>query len=127
MKILIIEDDRVAAKLFGTWLANAGYEVEFATDGPTGLTQIAATRPDAVLLDLLLPGANGWDVLRVLRQNPAFAQTPVVVYTNGFVQSMVDEALGAGASQVLNKATLTSQLLLDAFRAALGFGGAQAA
>src|SRR5688572_21128420 len=34
MKILIIEDDRVAAKLFGTWLANAGYEVEFATDGP---------------------------------------------------------------------------------------------
>ena len=127
MKILIIEDDRVAAKLFGTWLANAGYEVEFATDGPTGLTQIAALRPDAVLLDLLLPGANGWDVLRVLRQNPAFAQTPVVVYTNGFVQSMVDEALAAGASQVLNKATLTSQLLLDAFRAALGFGGAQAA
>ncbi len=127
MKILIIEDDRVAAKLFGTWLANAGYGVEFATDGPTGLAQIGALKPDAVLLDLLLPGANGWDVLRILRENPGFARTPVVVYTNGFVQSMVDEALAAGANQVLNKATLTSQLLLDAFRLELGFGGAQAA
>jgi len=127
MKILIIEDDRVAAKLFGTWLSNAGYEVEFATDGPTGLAQIGALKPNAVLLDLLLPGANGWDVLRILRENAGFAHTPVVVYTNGFVQSMVDEALAAGANQVLNKATLTSQLLLDAFRQALGFGGAQAA
>jgi two-component system response regulator ResD len=127
MKILIIEDDRVAAKLFGTWLSKAGYEVEFAGDGPTGLERIAAAKPDAVLLDLLLPGANGWDVLRVLRENPGFSTTPVVVYTNGYVQSMVDQALSVGASQVLNKATLTSQQLLDAFRAALGFGGAQAA
>ena len=127
MKILIIEDDRVAAKLFGTWLSKAGYEVEFAGDGPTGLERIAATKPDAVLLDLLLPGANGWDVLRVLRENPGFSTTPVVVYTNGYVQSMVDQALSVGASQVLNKATLTSHQLLDAFRAALGSGGAQAA
>jgi two-component system, sensor histidine kinase and response regulator len=127
MKILVIEDDRVAAKLFGNWLAKAGYEVEFAVDGPTGLERIADTKPDAVLLDLLLPGANGWDVLRILRENPGFSNTPVVVYTNGFVQSMVDQAVAAGANQVLNKATLTSQQLSDAFRAALGSGGTQAA
>ena len=127
MKILVIEDDRVAAKLFGTWLANAGYEVEFAGDGTTGLERIASAKPDAVLLDLLLPGANGWDILRILRENASFADTPVVVYTNGFVQGMVDQAMAAGATQVLNKATLTSQMLLDAFKAALGFGGAHTA
>jgi CheY-like chemotaxis protein len=127
MKILIIEDDRVAAKLFGTWLANAGYGVEFATDGPTGLTQIGALRPDAVLLDLLLPGANGWDVLRVLRENPASRTLPSSFTPTVLSKVMVDEALAARANQVLNKATLTSQLLLDAFRQALGFGGAQAA
>ncbi len=127
MKILVIEDDRVAAKLFGTWLSNAGYEVEFAADGTTGLERIATARPDGVLLDLLLPGANGWDVLRTLRENPGFAGTPVVVYTNGFVQGMVDQAMAAGATQVLNKATLTSLQLLDAFKEALGSGGSRAA
>ena len=125
MKILVIEDDRVAAKLFGTWLSKAGYEVEFAGDGTTGLERIAAARPDAVLLDLLLPGANGWDVLRTLRDNPGFSRTPVVVYTNGFVQTMVDEAMAAGANRVLNKATLTSIQLLDSIKEALG--GMQAA
>lgn len=124
---MVIEDDRVAAKLFGTWLSKAGYEVEFAGDGPAGLERIAAARPDAVLLDLLLPGANGWDVLRIIRENPGFSGLPVVVYTNGFIQGMVDQAMGAGATQVLNKATLTSHQLLDAFKGVLGFGGAQAA
>jgi CheY-like chemotaxis protein len=119
MKILVIEDDRIGAKLFGSWLAKAGYEVETALDGTTGLEAIAANRPDAVLLDLLLPGAKGWDVLRILRSNAGFSDLPVIVYTNGFVAELVDEAKAAGASQVLNKATLTSMQLCDAFGAAL--------
>lgn len=119
MRILVIEDDRVAARLFGSWLTNAGYQVDTAPDGTTGLERIAATRPDAVLLDLLLPGANGWDVLRILRRTGDFATLPVVVYTNGYIKEMVDQALACGATEVLNKATLTSQQLRDAFLAAL--------
>lgn len=115
MKILVIEDDRVAAKLFGSWLAKAGHTVDTAADGTSGLERIAATQPDAVLLDLLLPGANGWDVLRVLRSTEGFASLPVVAYTNGFVKEMVDQAIAAGAQHVLNKGTLTSQQLSDAF------------
>jgi CheY-like chemotaxis protein len=122
MKILVIEDDRVAAKLFGTWLTKAGYEVEIAVDGTTGLEQIASTQPDAVLLDLLLPGANGWDVLKVLRSTQGFTSLPVIVYTNGYVKEMVEHAKAAGATDVLNKATLTSQQLSDAFFAALKRG-----
>lgn len=119
MKILVIEDDRVAAKLFGAWLTKAGYQVEIATDGTTGLEQIAATQPDAVLLDLLLPGANGWDVLKVLKSTQGFTTLPVIVYTNGYIKEMVDQAKAAGASEVLNKATLTCQQLSDAFFTAL--------
>jgi CheY-like chemotaxis protein len=119
MKILVIEDDRVAAKLFGAWLTKAGYEVETAVDGAAGLERIAASQPDGVLLDLLLPGANGWEVLKVLRSTDGFASLPVVVYTNGYIKDMVDQALAAGASEVLNKATLTSQQLSDAMAAAL--------
>jgi CheY-like chemotaxis protein len=119
MKILVIEDDRVAAKLFGSWLTKAGHQVDTATDGRTGMERIASSQPDAVLLDLLLPGANGWDVLRILRSTQDFATLPVIVYTNGYVKEMVDQALAAGATEVLNKATLTSQQLSDAFSAAL--------
>lgn len=119
MKILVIEDDRVAAKLFGSWLTKLGYQVDTATDGTSGLERIAATQPDGVLLDLLLPGANGWDVLKILRGTQDFVSLPVVVYTNGYVKEMVDQAVAAGATEVLNKATLTSQQLGDAFSAVL--------
>ena len=114
----------MAAKLFGSWLGKAGYEVEIALDGPKGLERIAASRPDAVLLDLLLPGANGWDVLKILRSTGDFAALPVLVYTNGYVTEMVNQALEAGATQVLNKATITSKQLNDAFSALLNQPGA---
>jgi two-component system, sensor histidine kinase and response regulator len=127
MKILVIEDDRVAAKLFGSWLTKAGYEVETAPDGTSGLEQIGTTQPDAVLLDLLLPGANGWDVLRAIRSTEGFKSLPVVVYTNGYIQEMVGQARAAGATAVLNKATLTSRQLSDAFAALLGLGGSASA
>ena len=120
VRILIIEDDRMAAKLFGNWLEKAGYEVETAFDGTKGLDRIAASRPDGVLLDLLLPGANGWEVLKILRSTADFAALPVLVYTNGYVKEMVEQAIAAGATQVLNKATITSQQLKNAFNALLG-------
>lgn len=119
MKILVIEDDRVAARLFGSWLTKAGHQVDTATDGTAGMERIASTQPDAVLLDLLLPGANGWDVLKILRETQDFATLPVIAYTNGYVKEMVDHAIAAGATEVLNKATLTSQQLADAFSAVL--------
>src|SRR5262245_28415276 len=122
MKILVIEDDRIAAKMFGGWLTKAGYEVETAPDGTSGLQSIANTQPDGVLLDLLLPGANGWDVLKALRATDSFRSLPVVAYTNGYVKDMVDQAREAGASEVLNKATLTSRQLSDAFSAVLKRG-----
>jgi CheY-like chemotaxis protein len=123
MKILVIEDDRVASKLFGAWLTKTGYEVEIASDGTTGMERIAATQPDGVLLDLLLPGANGWDVLRTIRSLEGFRSLPVVVYTNGYIKDLVDQARAAGANEVLNKATLTAKQLNDAFSLLLKPGG----
>ena len=119
MRILVIEDDRIGAKLFGSWLTKAGYQVDTATDGRSGMERIASTQPDAVLLDLLLPGASGWDVLRILRSSQDFATLPVIAYTNGYIKEMVDRAFAAGATEVLNKATLTSQQLSEAFLTAL--------
>lgn len=112
-RILIVEDDPVAARVYGQYLKKGGYHVMVATDGPTGLQKVAQLRPDGVLLDIMLPGMSGIDVLKQIRATNT--ELPVVVYTNGFVPLLVDEVTAAGATQVFNKISLTSQELAYAF------------
>lgn len=112
-RILIVEDDPVAARVYGQYLKRGGYHVMVATDGHTGLQKVGQLRPDGVLLDIMLPGMNGIEVLKQIRATNA--ELPVVVYTNGFVPLLVDEVVAAGATHVFNKISLTSQELSNAF------------
>ena len=112
-RILIVEDDPVAARVYGQYLKKGGYHVMVATDGPTGLQKVAQLRPDGVLLDIMLPGMSGVEVLKQIRTTRA--DLPVVVYTNGFVPLLVDEVVAAGATHIFNKISLTSQELCTAF------------
>jgi two-component system response regulator (stage 0 sporulation protein F) len=112
-RILIVEDDPVAARVYGQYLKKGGFHVMVATDGHTGLQKVRQLRPDGVLLDIMLPGLNGVEVLKEIRAtNP---DLPVVVYTNGFVPLLVDEVVAAGATHVFNKISLTAQELSNAF------------
>src|SRR5688572_18891661 len=88
--ILIVEDDPVQARVYGQYLKKAGYTVLVATDGPTGAKQAVELKPDGVLLDIMLPGMSGVDVLRQIREKRP--ELPVVMYTNGFVPMMLDKA-----------------------------------
>ena len=76
--ILVVEDERQIASLVRDYLAHAGFAVLAAGDGPGGLALARARRPDAVVLDLGLPGMDGLDVLRSLRRD---SQVPVVILT----------------------------------------------
>jgi signal transduction histidine kinase/CheY-like chemotaxis protein len=94
--VVVIEDDRPSLDLFSAYLTNATLQVTTARDGPSGLDAVRRTRPDAVLLDIRLPGIDGWAVLRELKSDPATRDIPVIVV------SIVDErsrgvALGAAA------------------------------
>src|SRR5439155_14370092 len=130
-KILIIEDDPIVAHIYRTRLEKEGYEVEIAPDGQSGFYRIHEFRPDAVLLDLMLPKMNGVDILKKIRAQGQFCKTPIIVFTNAYVPNMIHESFGAGATQVFNKATVTPRQILDAIYNAiyptLGPGGAQAA
>ena len=117
MKILIIEDDRVGAHVFSTYLRKGGFEVKVATDGPTGVAQVKEWQPDGVLLDIMLPGMSGIEVLKVVRGEKK--DLPVIVYTNGFVAQMVEEARAAGATHIINKLSLNANELVHKFRQAL--------
>ena len=94
--IVVIEDDRPSLDLFSAYLSGAELTVTAAPDGQSGLAAVRRTRPDAVLLDIRLPGIDGWAVLKALQSQRETRDIPVIVV------SIVDErargaALGAAA------------------------------
>ena len=93
-EVLVIEDDPSAVRLLRTILETDGYAVRVAPDGETGLGDARASRPAAIILDVLLSGIDGWEVLRRLKTDPTLRDVPVIIVT------IVDErdlglALGA--------------------------------
>ena len=125
-KIIIVEDDPIVGHIYQTRLEKEGYEVETCTDGQKGFYRIHEFHPDAVLLDLMLPKMNGVDILKKIRAQSQFQRLPVIVFTNAYVPNMIQEAFGAGATQVFNKATLTPRQVIDSLQAIIQGGFAQA-
>src|SRR5580765_4545693 len=80
-RILIVDDEEDISKLVRMILEDEGYEVHAASNGPEALVFLREELYDLVLLDLLMPGMNGWDVLKQLRINAKAKQTPVILLT----------------------------------------------
>ena len=74
--VVVIEDDRPSLDLFSAYLSGAALEVTTARDGQSGLAAVRRTRPDAVLLDIRLPGIDGWAVLKALKAEPRDPRHP---------------------------------------------------
>ena len=102
-RILIIEDDAAIREMLVRRLSLRGYTVEQAPNGEAGLAMIRASAPDAVVLDHGLPGISGWDVVRTLRAEPAFATLPVIALTAHAGEPSRRDALAAGCSAFLTK------------------------
>ena len=124
-RILIIEDDPIVGHIYQTRLEKEGYEVDVAHDGQSGFYRIHEFKPDAVLLDLMLPKMNGVEILKKIRAQSQFGHTPVIVFTNAYVPNMIHESFGAGATQVFNKATLTPRQIIDALQNAIAYATGQ--
>jgi two-component system alkaline phosphatase synthesis response regulator PhoP len=80
-RILVVDDDKEIVRLVRAYLEQAGYQVLVAYDGETALHAIRRERPDLVVLDLMLPDRDGWDVTRIVRGDPGLAATPIVMLT----------------------------------------------
>lgn len=100
-RVLVADDEPLTTEMLGAFLAFEGFEVVAAHDGHEALERARETRPDVVLLDEMMPQLLGTDVVRTIRQDPALAETPVVLL------SCVDESdvdwKGAGATAFLQK------------------------
>ena len=131
-RVLVIEDDFDIAALVAYQLAKEGYRVETAADGAEGLTSLHRDIPDLIVLDRMLPGVTGDDVLKAVRQEPATRALPVLVLTAKRERDERIEGLEMGADDYLTKPFSTRELVLrvDAIlrrsrgeRASVGAGG----
>src|ERR1043165_808026 len=115
-KILIIEDDQIVANIYRNKFSIEGYTVEIAHDGHAGLETIKSFRPDAVILDLMLPKITGVELMKKVRAETDFQKLPIIVFSNTYLTNMVQEAWKAGATKCLSKANCTPKQLIDVVR-----------
>jgi DNA-binding response OmpR family regulator len=104
---LIIDDSDSAIDLMRRWLTRLNYGVVSATDGETGLAIARAQKPDLILLDVLMPGRSGYDILEELRADEALSSTPVILVT---VDDDRARGLDAGATDYIRKPVAEAQL-----------------
>ena len=111
-RVLLAEDDRFLRKAAETALRRHGFAVIAAVDGEEALRLARAEAPDLILLDLIMPKMQGFEVLRALKEDPATAAIPVVILSNLGQDSDVKQALEAGAAGYFVKANLSLQDLV---------------
>ena len=122
-KVLIIEDDQIVANIYRNKLIVQGYQVEVANTGETGYDLIKSFRPDAVVLDLVLPKLSGVELMKLVRAEPDFAKLPIIVFSNTYLTQMVQEAWKAGATKCLSKANCTPRQVIEAIASAISTNG----
>jgi DNA-binding response OmpR family regulator len=121
-KILIVEDDQIVANIYRNKFSVEGYQVEVALDGQSGMEMLSSFRPDAVVLDLMLPKMTGVDLMKQIRSQSDFQQLPVIVFSNTYLTNMVQEAWKAGATKCLSKANCTPKQVIEVLRTTINHG-----
>jgi len=122
-KILIVEDDQIVANIYRNKFSIEGFQVEVALDGNVGLELMRSFRPDAVILDLVLPKITGVEVMKKIRSEPCFEKLPVIVLSNTYLTGMLQEAWKAGATKCLSKANCTPKQVIEIVRSELSENG----
>lgn len=117
--VLLVEDDALLRKAAESALRRDGFRVLAAANGEEALQTVASEVPDLILLDLVMPGIQGYDVLRALKSNPGTAGVPVVILTNLGQGTEVQRAMKAGATAYAIKAELALQELTALVRKVL--------
>lgn len=115
-KVLIVDDDPVLRRTFNSALQAAGFEVAFATDAMSALSQTRGQKPDLILLDLGLPAGGGITFLERLQQFPHLATIPVIVVSGQDRAANEQRAMAAGAVTYIEKPVTPEKIVEHALR-----------
>lgn len=112
MKVLLIEDDRFFRQFYATKLKEQNIEIETAEDGEQGLLKMKITKPDIVLLDLIMPKKDGFSVLKQRYKNSKLKKIPVIVLSTLGQEQDVEMAKELGANDYINKSFFNFDLVM---------------
>lgn len=118
-KILFIEDESALQKTLGDFLREEGFEVISALNGKDGLRLAKTEIPDLILLDLILPKINGFDVLRNLKKDEKTKEIPVIILTNLESLEDIERAISLGAKTYLVKSNYSLEEVIEKIKKAL--------
>jgi len=109
-KVLIVEDDKFLAELISTKLDKEGFQIVAANDGESGFKKAKEEKPQIILLDIMLPGMDGFEVLEALKKDPdeSVKKIPVIILSNFGQEEKVEKGLALGAVDYLVKANFTT-------------------
>jgi len=122
-KVLIIEDEDVLRNVLAKKLEKEGYEVIVAADGEAGMNSIRNENPDMILLDIMLPKKNGYQILEEMHGDEELKKIPVLVISNSGQPVEVRKILELGACDYLVKADFEPQEVIDKMRTCLSSKG----
>ncbi|KKS39010.1 MAG: hypothetical protein A3G49_02895 [Candidatus Sungbacteria bacterium RIFCSPLOWO2_12_FULL_41_11] len=118
--ILVVEDDIFLRNLIIKKLMNENYVIWDATDGTSALKVLETKKPHLILLDILLPGIDGFEVLSLLKKNSELAQIPVIILSNLGSQDDIEKAMKLGATDYIIKANFTLEEIAERIKKILG-------
>ena len=118
-KILLIEDEKILSEMYETRFKREGFEVINTRDAEGGLELIKKEKPDLILLDLLLPGMQGQEALKVLKEDPKTKDIPVIIFSNYDTPEVRKEAEKYGVRYIL-KANVTTRDLVELVKREIG-------
>lgn len=112
-KILVIEDEKTLRFLIVKILTEEGFEVDEAIDGEQGFEKAKTNKPDLILLDLRLPGINGFDVLSKIKKDSALESIKVIILSNLGQKEEIERGMNLGATDYMIKAHFTLDEIID--------------
>ena len=108
--ILIVEDNQTNAQLLKDVLVIKCYEVNIVTNGDDALASIEKSKPDLVLMDVQLPGMDGYEITRIMRKNPQTKELPIIAVTAYALKGDREKAMEAGCDGYMSKPINTREL-----------------
>jgi CheY-like chemotaxis protein len=109
--VLIVDDNRDTCEMYASYLPTVGYSVETAADGREAVIKALTLHPDVIVMDLQMPGVNGWRAMREIRGQARTATTPIIVLTgHDFRDYLGHSAIAEGAWSYLVKPCLPERL-----------------
>lgn len=119
-KILLVEDDPFLVDIYSQKLKKAGFEVKVETNGSKVLNAIKEQKPDLLMLDIVLPEMDGWEILEALGKDSQFSTLKVMVFSNLGQKEEVEKGMKLGAVKYLIKADYTPSEVVEEVRKLLG-------